>query len=79
VELLIVVIIVAAATVYVVYTLYRQFTGKGDCGAGCSCNIQLQQQCQTHQYLDNLNFNTENNDPPSRVTSRSISSELDNS
>jgi hypothetical protein len=63
VDLLIVIIIVTAAAVYVVYTLYRQFTGKGDCGAGCSCQSQLKQQCQTHQYLDNLSFNPDKADP----------------
>jgi len=42
-EMVILVLIIGLAALYVGYTFYKQFTGKGGCAPGCSCDPKMQQ------------------------------------
>lgn len=39
-EMIVVAMIISLAALYVGYTFYRQFTGKGGCSSGCSCDAE---------------------------------------
>lgn len=56
-ELLVVILLVAAAAGYVGRSLYRQFTGKESCASGCSCSPQTKQMCESnHHSPDHFTF-----------------------
>jgi hypothetical protein len=54
-EMIIVVAIISLAALYVGYTFYKQFTGKGGCSSGCSCDTVTQDSCEDpRKNLENL-------------------------